>query len=150
MLSGRLVQTIETHWYEITARVLRQIRDNPELSHVRQLPESELRDWAYLILRNLDHWLSSSKEDEIARRYEWLGQVRFEESVPLHEAVRALYLLKDGMFAYLHEQDVVKTSVHLYAEEELELRIGRFFDGLVYHLIRGYENALRKAAHLTA
>jgi hypothetical protein len=150
MLSATLVQLIEAHCYDITARVLRQIRDDPELSHVHRLPESELRQWAQAILKNLDTWLLMGRESEMARRYEWLGQMRFEESVPLHEAVRALFLLKDDMIACLHEQDVAQTSVLLYAEEQLELRIGRFFDGLVYHLVRGYEQALRKAAHMTA
>jgi hypothetical protein len=40
--------------------------------------------------------------------------------------------------------------VEVHAEEGLEHRLDRFFDWLVYHLVRGYEEALRKAAHLVA
>jgi hypothetical protein len=35
----------------------------------------------------------------------------------------------------------------LYAEEELENQLGRFFDLLVFHLARGYETASDSAAH---
>jgi hypothetical protein len=36
--------------------------------------------------------------------------------------------------------------VDLYAEEELEHRVGRFFDDLVVHLVRGYEAAWQHGA----
>ena len=35
-------------------------------------------------------------------------------------------------------------------EEELDRRIGRFFDVLLVHLVHGYERALRRAAHVGA
>jgi hypothetical protein len=33
----------------------------------------------------------------------------------------------------------------VYAQEELEQRVGQFFDALVYHVVRGYENASGRA-----
>jgi hypothetical protein len=38
--------------------------------------------------------------------------------------------------------------IELYAEEELEHRVGRFFDFMLYHVVRGYEAAMRRAAHV--
>ena len=38
----------------------------------------------------------------------------------------------------------------LYAKEELERRVGRFFDELTIHMVRGYETAWRRAAHAAA
>jgi len=40
--------------------------------------------------------------------------------------------------------------VALYAEEELERRVARFFDMLVVHLARGYETEWRHALHAVA
>jgi hypothetical protein len=40
--------------------------------------------------------------------------------------------------------------VDLYAEEELERRVGRFFDELTIHMVRGYETAWHRAAHAAA
>jgi hypothetical protein len=38
-----------------------------------------------------------------------------------------------------------KNTLALYAEEELDRRLGRFFDLLTIHMVRGYEKALRSA-----
>ena len=43
MLSGKLVRLIEVHQQEITDRLLRDIHRYPDLTHLRQLPEAELR-----------------------------------------------------------------------------------------------------------
>ena len=150
MLSGKLIHLIEAHQEQITARVLAQILEDPELTHIRSLPQMELREWGQHILENLGDWLVRAKEDELAHRYQELGRIRFDEGVPLYEAVRGLFLLKYKMIDFVKEQGLAKTSVDLYAEEEMELRVGRFFDLLAVYLVRGYEKALRRAAHLGA
>jgi hypothetical protein len=40
-------------------------------------------------------------------------------------------------------------NLELYEREELERRLGRFFDLLTIHFVYGYERALRKAALVT-
>jgi hypothetical protein len=37
------------------------------------------------------------------------------------------------------------TALQLYAQEEFEQRMGSFFDACVYHIVRGYEKAMRGA-----
>jgi len=150
MIPRTLIQMIEDHSEQITSRVIRQIRQDPEMIHARTLPEWDLRDRATEVLKNLGRWLSTRQEEELAKRYEWLGRLRFEEAVPLHETVRCIQLLKDKMLDFVREQGIGQTPVELYAEEELEHRVGLFFDDLVYHVVRGYEGALRKAAHMVA
>jgi hypothetical protein len=144
MVSRTPVQIIEDHSEQITNKVIRLIRKDPELPKINRLPESELRDRALEVLRNLGHWLSASRWDELAGRYERLGRERFEESFRLHETVRCFHILRESMIDFVREQGVLQSSVELYAEEELEYRMGRFFDNLVYHVVRGYEEALRK------
>ena len=150
MLSHRLIQTIEDHSGTITTAVIDQIRQDPELKHMAALPEVELRDWGYGILRNLGNWLVADRDARLAGRYEGLGRLRFEESVPLHEAVRALHMLKDKAVDYVRKGGFGYHAFEAFAEEELEYLVGRFFDWLVYHLVRGYEEALRDAAHMAA
>jgi hypothetical protein len=141
-----LIHLIEAHSEQIIGRVLHDIRHDPELSRMRSLPEAELREWGQNILEKLGHWLALGHEEELARHYEKLGQVRFEEGVPLAEAARALCLLKDKTVDFVKEQVVAQNIVELYAEEELERRMGHFFDVLAVHLIRGYEEAWRRVA----
>lgn len=148
MLPPKLIHLIENHWDEIVTRVIRAMHRDPEITHFRNLPEAELREWGRNILENLGHWLAASKDEEVARRYEALGKLRFEEHVPLHESVRGLCLLKEKVLDFVSEQGLAKTSMDLFAEEELENRLGHFFDLILVHLVRGYETALRRTAHV--
>lgn len=150
MLSGKLIRLIEAHQEEITARLLREIHCNPDLSHLRQLPDAELRERGQYLLQNLGHWLAEANVQEVARKYEALGRIRFDEGVPLYENVHVLLLIKEKMIDFVGEQGFTPDALELYAEEELDRRVGRFFDVLVVRMVRGYETAWHKAAHATA
>ncbi len=143
MLSSRLVNLIEGNWEEITKRVIRAVKTNPGMPTFAARPESEIREWCREILKNLGQLLTATKESEVKRRFQLLGRMRFEENIPLDEAVLRLHLLKEKMVGFIHEQGFAMTAVQLYAEEELAQRMSRFFDGSVYHLVRGYQEAAR-------
>jgi hypothetical protein len=142
MLSSKLIQLIEDHWDPITTCILEEIRHNPRLRHVGGLPESDLRERARDILERLGHWLSSSREDEMARRFEAVGALRFSESIPLAEVVLAYLIVKERMLDFVRGQGMAQSTVALYAEEELEHCVGQFFDSMTYYVIRGYERAM--------
>jgi hypothetical protein len=142
LLSTKLVQLIEEHWEEIATRLIREVRRNGEMKNLAACPDSELREWCRGILQNLGQLLVIKKEEEIRRRFEASGRNRFEENIPLHEAVLRLHLLQDKIVAFVHEQGFPMTALQLYAEEELEQRMTRFFHACVYHVVRGYEAAM--------
>jgi len=150
MVSGKLIHLIETHEGEITNRIMAEIRRDPGLTHLRMVTEGELRRRSNSIVKNLGHWLVGKNQDEMAAEYEAIGRRRFEEDVPLHEMVRALFFIKDKMVDFLNEQGFNLDAVTLYAEEELERRVGRFFDLLVIHLVSGYEAAWGHTPHAVA
>lgn len=141
MVSAKLVHQIEDHWEAITARFLRRLRLQQGLPRISRMPESELTENCRKLLRNLGHWLVSSSEGEIAAFYEKVGHDRYAQGVPLSESIRAVQLLKEAVLDYIRDEAFVQTSVDLYAEEELELQLGRFFDLLTFYLARGYERA---------
>ena len=145
MLSGKLVHLIELHWDQVMSRVVDQIHREPQMSHIRSLDESELCEWGRAMLQNLGHWLAAGNEEDLARKYEYLGRLRFEEEVPLHESVHGLCIIREKILDFVEEQILSKNTLELYAEEELERRLGRFFDLLTIHMVRGYEHALRRA-----
>ena len=147
MLSNKPIHLIEIHEEEIAASIVRTIHHRPDLVHLAKVPEQELRERGRDILKNLDRWLLHGKDDELAREYENLGRFRFEAAVPLHESVAGLFLLKEKMLDFLDEQGTGQDYLALYAEEQFERRIGRFFDLLTIHLARGYETAWRHTAH---
>lgn len=146
MVSGRLVHLIESHWQEIVSRVIGQIHREPELIHVSRVAESELHERGQILLENLGHWLSAGNEGELLENYERLGKLRCEQDVPLYESVRCLGIVREKVLDFVDEQIFSKTALTLYAEEELDRRLGRFFGILTVHLVKGYERALRRAA----
>ncbi len=144
MLSPRLLELIEAHWEEIANRLIHALRNHPDTPNLARKPDAELKEWCRAILKNMGALLLGA-DKEIARRYRRAGRARYEEDVPLHEAVLRVQLLKDKILAFINEQALPMTTLHLYAEEELERRIGRFFDLIVYSLVRGYEDAQKLA-----
>lgn len=130
--------------------MIREIRRHPDLADLCKLSDAELRERSQQILKHLGYWISAGHEAEIEPSYELLGKARFEESIPLHEPVRALAIIKNKMMDFVHYQGIARTAVDLYAEEELERRVGRFFDELTIHMVRGYETAWHRAAHAAA
>lgn len=150
MLSGKLIRLIETHEEKIAQTVVGAIRRHPGLAHVGGLPDQELRERGEQIVMNLGHWLAHGHEQQLAHEYEAVGHERFDEGIPLHESVECLFLVKEKMIEFLEDQGTDHDSLALYAEEQFERRLGRFFDLLVSHLVRGYETAWRHAAQLHA
>jgi hypothetical protein len=114
MLSGKLIHLIEAHQEHIAANVIREIRHHPEMPHFQKLSDAELRERGQQILENLGHWVAAGHEAEIGQQYESLGRARFEESIPLHESVRALAILKDKMIDFVHEQGVARAAVRAF------------------------------------
>ena len=64
----------------------------------------------------------------------------------MHECVRDLCVLKQTLLDFVEEHTFNKDCMELYAEEELDRRVGRFFDLLIVHLVRGYESGRRHVA----
>lgn len=143
MLSTNLIRMIESHAEQITAAAIERIRQDPELPALKKLPEAELHGWASHILRHLGDWLGATHDSQIASCYQGLGQLRFEERVPLHESVRNVQMLKNLIVTYARNQGIRQTTMELYAEGELEHELGQFFDKMIYHVVRGYEGAQR-------
>jgi len=145
MLSIKLLQLIEAHWEQISERIRHKIRNDARLAHINTLTESELRKRAREIVMNIGDWLGASLDEPLARRCEKLGRQRFEEGIPLHEAVLVRFIIKEGLMEFVHDHAFVETSLELYAEGELEMSIGHLFDRMIYHVVRGYEEALRES-----
>jgi len=148
MLSIRLVQLVAAHWEEIAKRVSAQLRQNPETPTLAQRPDAELTAWCRDLLENMETLLGTRREEQFQRLLRIEGQRRYEEHIPLHEAVMRLQILKAEIFNFIHEQGFAMTILELYREEELQALAGRFFDGCVYQLVRGYEDAMRVAARV--
>ena len=150
MLSLKLVQLIETHWEQISGRILHRIHRDSRLAHINRLSETELRERTREVLSNIGDWLGASLDEPLTRRCEALGRQRFKEGIPLHEVVLARFIIKEELVEYVRDHAFVETSLQLYAEGELEKRIADLFDRMIYYVICGYEEAMREGHHAAA
>jgi hypothetical protein len=144
-VSSRFIRLIEDHREQIGAEAVRAIRQRPELSHMGKLPESELREWAAGILLCLDSFPGVTDHGQLSNRFREVGRRRFQEAIPLHEAIRSLQVLKGKIVNFVRNEGLARNSLDLYAEQELEHEVGLLFDRLLYSLALGYEEALRAA-----
>jgi hypothetical protein len=81
-----------------------------------------------------------SCDSEIQKYYEDVGSNWHKEGVPLHEGIRATHTLRRRMIDFIREQGL-QSTLEVYAEEELEYRVARFFDCIVYAMVKGWEMA---------
>lgn len=140
MFSSTLVQRIEAHSEQIAGLAVEEIRRDPQLHAIAALDRDELASGAYDLLGNLGHWLVA-RDPEVARWSEPLGRSRFEQSIPLCELIRGLLIIKARLIDFAREE-LSGTALQIYAEEELEYRVGRFFDLVIFYAAKGYESAL--------
>ncbi len=150
MLSSKFIRVIESHAGEIADSVLRQLAEDPRTPHLARRPRAERVADCTDIIRDLGHWLVHGGDENVAVRFEPVGRRCAEQGIPASELVYALHSLKAKMLGFLRNQGLAQTSVDLYAEEELEHQVGRLFDSIVYHVLKGYEAAAFRQAETAA
>ena len=150
MYTLRLARSIEEHREEIATDTIRHIRQDKEVPHMVKISDQDLRDWVGGILSILPTWPGEAWDAKASERFQNLGKRRFEFAIPLHEAVRCLLIMKQQVFDYARSRGFAQNAMEIYAQEELEHHMGRLFDRLVYHVVRGYEEAREVAARSAA
>jgi len=92
---------------------------------------------------HLEDWLVAPDALLLTARYEQVGGMRAREHIYLHDLVRCMQILRQAAVDYIRENELREHSVLLRSENELEYRIDRFFDLVVYQMVKGYELTLR-------
>ena len=81
MLIARLVSLIEDHADELTARLVRRLREDPRTSEYRRLDEAELAGRVHDVFAHLGRWLERASEGRVEEEYFRLGNTRREEGI---------------------------------------------------------------------
>jgi hypothetical protein len=144
MISAKLIHQIEANCDLIIDRVVTRIRGGSTTANTRTMLDVELRELGQDLLLNLGYWLTTGDEQCLKDRAEHLGTTCFKREIPLHRAVRGLCLLREGMLDFAEEHLLSYSSLELYSEDQLNRRMGHFFDLLTIHLVLGYERCLRR------
>jgi hypothetical protein len=148
MISVTQIHFVEQHWEAIATRALSRIRK--EIPNYQPLSDQMILDRSQELFGHLGDWLASADPAEHTQRYERIGRVRAQEHIPLSDLVRCLQILRQSAVDYVRENELNEHPVQIRSESELEYRVDRFFDQVVYQMVRGYEGELRARSHPAA
>jgi hypothetical protein len=151
MLGARLLLLIQAHAGALTHDVVRDLKTNARTPTFRRLDIADVETRVSALFQNLGKWIGEADEHAVRLEYEEMGRVRFREGVPVSELVYALLITKQHLRGYIREHGLVDFAgdriasqellpLELHSIQELNYRVGEFFDRALYHLARGYES----------
>lgn len=135
-----LVKLIESRAEDLTASMVRKVRESPRMAAYHRLGDDELGNRARLVYANLEKWLEEGSEGQVEEEYTRLGKVRCQERIPLSQVVWGLLLTRRNLWEFVESQGW-KTKSELQRSLDLELLVVRFFDRAILHTTSGYESA---------
>ncbi len=137
-MARRLVELIQNHADEMTARLVDRIRTHRTTIGLRKYDDMELGRRARDLYSHLGYWLRTSSEGEVERTFRAFGAAERREGVPASDLVGVLVLTRRNLFEYV-ETEVGDSAFDLRQEVDLVAQVIRFFDRAVYHAVRGWE-----------
>jgi hypothetical protein len=141
MISVRQVRFVEEHWESIAKRALGRIRR--EIPQSASFSDAMILDSVQDLFGHLGDWLTVSNPEQMGR-YEQFGRRRAAAHVYLHDLVRSLQIIRQCAVDYARDNELSENTVALRCESDLEYGIDRFFDLVVYNVVKGYEAGLRE------
>lgn len=129
--------SVDRDFVRVAAPTVDRVAQDPCLEHVRKLPSSELEAMIYCILRHFVRW-SSGEILQLDSCCTLIENICFVRSVPRFEAACLLYAIRDNVveldrMARLHSGSEFEPN-----GPEEEGAGSRFFDLLVFELLKGY------------
>jgi hypothetical protein len=155
MISAKLIELIEVHATRLTRDVARDLGTNDRTRGFRAVPVEDLEQRIFQILHHLGNWIGDPKSERVETEFTGWGRRRFDQGIRLSEIVYAIIVLKQHLRRYIHDNGLVDAAfprtesdyvlpMHLHSLQDLNARVGQFFDEALYHLARGYEAESRR------
>jgi hypothetical protein len=125
--------TVITHalWEQqerLVSNFVRWILEDSDMGALRQTNAQELRGLVQNVVTSLSDYLEGD-EGEVMKCFGLVGDTCFRLSIPLIETVYVLYLLRN-----LIGEAIARDG----SPEGVKVRANRFFDRLVFELLRNY------------
>ena len=155
MIAAKLVELIEIHASRLTADVARDLATNERTKGFRAVRPQDIEQRIFEIVHHLGNWIGDPQSSAVRAEFTDWGRRRFDQGITLSEIVYALIVLKQHMRQYIVDNGLVDASfprvdndyvlpMHLHSLQELNTRIGQFFDEALYLLACGYEEEARR------
>ena len=158
MLGTRLLLLIQTHAEALTHDVVQDLTTNERTPTFRRLNPADVETRVSALFYNLGKWIGDADEHAVKTEYEDMGREHFRQNVPISERVYAVLIGKHHLRRHIREHGLVDFAgdrivpeellpVELHSIQELNYRVGEFFDRALYHLARGYEQGAATRVH---
>jgi hypothetical protein len=150
MIAAKLVELIEIHAQQLTTDVARDLATHARTRGFGAVRQQDLETRLFQILHHLGNWIGDPRAQTVQAEFSDWGRRRFDEGIPLSELVYAVIVFKQHLRRYIADNGLVDASfprvendyvlpMHLHSLQELNTRVGQFFDEALYYLARGYE-----------
>ena len=150
MISAKLIELIAIHARRLSEDVTQDLATNARTPGFRKVPRHELEQRVFQIVHHLGNWVGDPRAATVEAEFlEW-GRRRFDQGIPISEIVFAIIVLKQHLRGYIRDNGLVDAAfpltdseyvlpMHLHSLQDLNTRVGEFFDEALYHLARGYD-----------
>ena len=157
MIAAKLIELIEIHANSLTKDVAQDLSTNPRTPGFRAVCGEDLEQRTFQLLHHLGNWIGSPKSERVEAEFSEWGRRRFGQNIPLSEIVYAIIILKQHLRQYIRDNGLVDAAfprtegdyvlpMHLHSLQDLNARVGEFFDEALYHLASGYEAEAKQTA----
>ena len=161
MISAKLVELIEIHASQLTKDVAQDLATNPRTQGFRTVSRQDLEQRVFQIFHHLGNWIGDAKSAKVGAEFSEWGRRRFDQGISLSEIVYAIIVLKQHLRRYIRDNGLVEAAfpptdreyvlpMHLHSLQDLNARVGEFFDEALYYLASGYEQAARRVQPTSA
>ena len=154
MIATKLVELIEVHAPRLTSDIAQDVIRNERTRGFRAVRQGELEQRIFEILGHLGNWIGAPYSATVQAEFADWGRRRFDQGIELRELVYAIVIIKRHLRQYISDNGLVDASfprvegdyilpLHLHSMQELNARVGQFFDEALYQLACGYEERAR-------
>jgi hypothetical protein len=142
MRALKLIQMMQSNSVTMSEELVQKIRSSEKCRELLlRVPESDQKQYAREIYRDLTEWLSSETDSIIERRYFDLGAHRASQGVPLSQILWAVSISREHLWEYTQQECLHEEPVEFWGGVMLLRSLNRFFDNILYFALTGYEKA---------
>jgi hypothetical protein len=155
MIAAKLVELIEIHASRLTKDVARDLTTNDRTRGFRAVRLEDLEQRIFQLLHHLGNWIGDPRSEQVKTEFTDWGRRRFDQGIPISELIYSVILIKQHLRRYISDNGLIDASfprvegdyvlpLHLHSLQELNARVGQFFDEASYYLACGYEERARQ------
>jgi hypothetical protein len=155
MIAAKLVELIEIHASRLTSDVARDLITNERTRAFRVVRVQDLEHRIFELLHQLGNWIGAPHSQKVQTEFTDWGRRRFDQGIPISQLIYSIIIIKRHLRTYISDNGLVDASfprvegdyvlpLHLHSLQELNARVGQFFDEALYFLACGYEERARQ------